>query len=138
DVGLGCELFQRAGMNQRRTGGTRQRIRRQVGAAAGAVRRRQAGAEAGAAPTRYGPRICNQGAPVILQACFMPMKMINALMRPDGNDPTTTRTGRAAMKADRNTNPRRRPPALGFVAARLLSVVATSLLFRLVVDADAF
>src|SRR6185295_11089057 len=104
------ELFQRVGMDQRRAGGTRQRIRRQLSSAAGAECRSHAGVGAGVAPTRYGPRICNQGAPVILQACFRAMKMMSALMRPDGNDPTTTSTGRTAMKANSFGIARSSPP----------------------------
>src|SRR5260370_2057439 len=114
-VGLGRKLFQRAGMNERRAGGTRQRIGWQFGTAGCAVCRRQAGVETGAAPTRYGPRISSLGAPVILQACLIPMKMMNALMRPDGNDPTTTSTGRAAIKASRNAKLRRTLTPPGFV-----------------------
>src|SRR6266480_4863461 len=135
NVGPGCELFQRVGMNERRAGGAGQRIRRQFSTAAGAVcrRRRQAGLAAGAAPTRYGPRICNEGAPVILQACLMPMKMMNALMRPEGNDPNTTSTGRAAIKAARSTRDRRTRRPLGFaVAADPFSIAAAVSLWLLV------
>src|SRR5262245_27295564 len=63
-------------------------------------------------PTRYGPITCMEGAPVILQACLMPKKIMMALISPDGSDPTTKTTGRVAMKPARMINPRARRPGL--------------------------
>src|SRR5580765_935384 len=99
-------------MNERRTRGTDKGVRREFGAARRAVRRRHEAARCGA-PTRYGPATLMTGAPVIFQACLMPMKMMNALIRPDGKDPTTTRTGSAAITPDKATILRRARPVLG-------------------------
>ena len=84
---------------------------RKLGAARRAVQRHEA-ARCGA-PTRYGPTTLMTGAAVIFQACLMPMKMMNALIRPDGNDPITTRTGSAAISPETTTILSRARPLLG-------------------------
>ena len=66
-LGFGREKLQAIGMNQRSARGTRQRVRRKLGAAPAAIDGGQAVGAAGA-PTRYGPRICSRGAPVIRHA----------------------------------------------------------------------
>src|SRR4029077_21048105 len=110
-LGVGRELFQLLCMNERRTRRTYQGVRREFGPARRAERRRHEAACG--TPTRYGPATLMTGAPVIFQACLMPMKMMNALIRPDGNDPITTRTGSAAISPEKTPSLRKARPLPG-------------------------
>src|SRR5262249_54642076 len=79
------------------------RGRRELGLAtragrAGHVDARAGHVDATGPPTRYGPVISNRGTPVIRHACFMPKKMIAALITLDGSPLTTMRTGRTAVR----------------------------------------
>src|SRR2546430_2722228 len=54
----------------------------------------------------------------------MPMNMMSALMRPEGNDPTTTSTGSAAMKANSTANPMRNRRDSGATGARRAGIAS--------------
>ena len=49
-------------------------------------------------PTLNGPEISSWGAAVICHACRIPMKMISALINPNGKDPNTEITGSAKTR----------------------------------------
>src|SRR5262249_48807725 len=103
-LGLRCERLERVGVNERRAGRAGERTRRELGPATRAGCGCHAGVGAGVAPTRYGPSVRSVGAAVIRHACRMPMKMMNALMSPAGNDPATISTGSAMMKPAESTS----------------------------------
>src|SRR5262249_45856692 len=100
-VSVCSESFERVRMDERRTHGADERVRREFGTAVCAGRSRHTDGEAGSGPTRYGPSMLSAGRPVMAQACRMPKKMIAPLIRPEGSDPKTIITGSAAMSPSR-------------------------------------